>query len=962
MRNRLFFLIAALCLVLSQSHSYAQKYIYGDVHDWLTNRLMENVKAVLMTSDSVVIDSMYTGWKGQVSETKKAWLLKVKDEPATYIVKFSFDNYQTQYKRINFNPRGRMKYYNYGTIKLKRQREQKLGVATVTASRVKFYTKKDTLVFNADAFQMAEGSMLDALIKQLPGVELKSNGEIYVNGKYVESLLLNGEEFFKKDNTVLLENLPSYTVNQVQVYKKQGDLSRFAGKNLGFDEEYVMDIKLKKQYSIGVLANAEGAAGTKDRYIGRLFALRFTPQSRVSAFVNFNNINETRKPGESGDWTPSNSLDGLQTTKTGGVDYLVSDKRKRFKVSGDVSLTHSDADNIYSSVGEQFLTGGNTFLHSYSRSRNCYTNFSTSHNWRFMWKKTELQFMPYFQYKNYNNYEVSASARFNRDITSMSGLTDSIMNPGITPWLQAWAVNRTLNETQNDGHDMVAYLYASVNQKIPFSDDFVNIDASASFQDYVTQSYNRYRLDYPQNANSVSDIRNRFYNEKPYKINSYYGRLRYWYFLPFNMAITPSYKYEHIYIRDNYGIYRLEQLADWNINNPLGMLPSESEYLNVVDRGNSFNKTLNTDKNEISIQSHWEGSVGKKGAYMSVSAELPLVITRRELDYQRDIHIDTLFSKTAVTFNPSFELTHNWHNWQRQVQLQYSMEGRLYDLVQTLDYRSDNNPLHIDVGNARLKNSYLHNLSLYYKNNSPRKQRSFNARLAYNISKNQFGYSRLYNRQTGATTFQQVNINGNYNVSGSVNYNMALDKKHRIYFGTSTSSQFYNNVDLITVEGENMNPRSKVKTLFLTETLKLDYKIGSQKIGAKVSGTWRNATSAREDFSTVNAANFNYGLTGQFELPFDFQIFTDLTMYSRRGYEAHEMNTDELVWNARLSKKFFKKRLTVALEGFDILHNLSTVTHSLNGQGRTETYRNVIPSYGMLHLIYRLNIQPKKRQ
>lgn len=38
-----------------------------------------------------------------------------------------------------------MKYYNYGTIKLKRQREQKLGVATVTASRVKFYTKKDTL-------------------------------------------------------------------------------------------------------------------------------------------------------------------------------------------------------------------------------------------------------------------------------------------------------------------------------------------------------------------------------------------------------------------------------------------------------------------------------------------------------------------------------------------------------------------------------------------------------------------------------------------------------------------------------------------------------------------------------------------------------------------------------------------------------------------------------------------------
>ena len=84
-------------------------------------------------------------------------------------------------------------------------------------------------------------------------------------------------------------------------------------------------------------------------------------------------------------------------------------------------------------------------------------------------------------------------------------------------------------------------------------------------------------------------------------------------------------------------------------------------------------------------------------------------------------------------------------------------------------------------------------------------------------------------------------------------------------------------------------------------------------------------------------------------------------MYSRRGYESREMNTDELVWNARLSKQVWKKRLTLALEGFDILHNLSAVTHTLNGQGRTETYRNVIPSYGMLHVIYRLNVQPKKK-
>ena len=56
MRNRLFFLIAALCLALSQGHSYAQKQIYGDVRDWLTNELLVGVKGVLMgqSENSVV--------------------------------------------------------------------------------------------------------------------------------------------------------------------------------------------------------------------------------------------------------------------------------------------------------------------------------------------------------------------------------------------------------------------------------------------------------------------------------------------------------------------------------------------------------------------------------------------------------------------------------------------------------------------------------------------------------------------------------------------------------------------------------------------------------------------------------------------------------------------------------------------------------------------------------------------
>ena len=128
---------------------------------------------------------------------------------------------------------------------------------TVTASKVMFYHRGDTVVYNADAFQLAEGSMLDALVRQLPGVELEAGGVIKVNGKQIKALLLNGKDFFRGDNRVMLENLPAYTVKQIEVYDKYGEKSEFLGQKLEGDKEYVMDVKLKKEYSIGWLVNAE---------------------------------------------------------------------------------------------------------------------------------------------------------------------------------------------------------------------------------------------------------------------------------------------------------------------------------------------------------------------------------------------------------------------------------------------------------------------------------------------------------------------------------------------------------------------------------------------------------------------------------------------------------------------------------------------------------------------------------
>ena len=946
------------CAVLSAQSKTKKVCLYGTVHNRMTGELLSGVKAELMTRDSSVVGDCCTEKYFQVGNTLCPWHFYVPKKEAQYILKLSKEGYETLYKDITYEPRGNKGIIIFEKTYLKyAPKERVLGAATVTATRVKFYTKKDTVVFNADAFEMAEGSMLDALIKQLPGVELRDNGQIYVNGRFVESLLLNGENFFDKDRNVMLENLPSYMVNNVKVYERLGEKSRLMKRDMD-DKSYVMDINLKKHYSIGWIGNAEGGAGTRDRYLGRFFALRFTRQSRVSLFGNMNNLNETRKPGQNGDWSPGNVRQGQNAHKIFGLDYMVNDRRTRYKLEGWAKAEHDNLTALEQTTGEAFMPNGNVYKRSGNHESQSVTSFNSFHNWLFHNDLTVIKVAPYVLYEKKKKRGNSYSAALNQDLNNLSGLTDSLFS-GSSEWLRNAVINRVKNEDMQKSDKFFTTATASFTQDLRYFSGFIDAEGYISYKKEHFERFNHYQLDYPSAAGQTGEAKNRYY-KSPSEMFSYYGRADFWYWLPCNFALVPSYKYRVLNTSNDNMIYRLEQLDGWGSGKELGALPSEWEYLSTLDKGNSYNQEQNTQEHTISMKINGNHLILNNKVRFEAYAEFPVVLTRRKLDYVR-ANIDTVLTKQVAAFNPFVRTSFIWHDWKRRIDIEYDVDTKLYGLSQTLDIRSDDDPLRVTLGNGRLKNSVAHQLDVSYTNNSNRKQRFFNAGVKYNAVRNQIAYSSEYNRATGVYTYRPVNINGNYSVGGNVNYSMALDKKRRWNLSTTTSAQLHNNVDLITVTGSDTNPRSKVKTLFLNETVKIDHRFGRQKVGAKAGCSWRNATSAREDFSTINAANFNYGLTGQFELPCGFQLFTDLTMYSRRGYEAHEMNTDELVWNARLSKQVWKKRLTLALEGFDILHNLSAVTHTLNGQGRTETYRNVIPSYGMLHVIYRLNVQPKKK-
>ncbi len=156
--------------------------------------------------------------------------------------------------------------------------------------------------------------------------------------------------------------------------------------------------------------------------------------------------------------------------------------------------------------------------------------------------------------------------------------------------------------------------------------------------------------------------------------------------------------------------------------------------------------------------------------------------------------------------------------------------------------------------------------------------------------------------------------------------------------------------------------RNSLRNLTLNEGAVIDYSYGKYTVGGKVVWKYTHTTATREGFSTIDVSDLTYTLSATLPLPGDIQLGTDLTLYTRYGYGDREMNAGSWVWNARLSKTFMHKRLTVMLDAFDILNDVKNVQRSLSAMGRTETWYNSINRYLMLHLVYKFSTAEKKKK
>src|SRR6185436_13026461 len=168
-----------------------------------------------------------------------------------------------------------------------------LDEVLVIAERPPVVIKKDTIEFNASAFKTLPTALVEDLLKKLPGVEVDQDGNIRVNGRVVNRILVDGKDFFGGDPKIATRNLPAHLIDKVQVVDAKEQLVR----NPDIDKQdlgQVINLKLKKSIKKGWFGKvyAGGGQGASTHYETGGIINSFRDTLQVSALAYTNNLNK----------------------------------------------------------------------------------------------------------------------------------------------------------------------------------------------------------------------------------------------------------------------------------------------------------------------------------------------------------------------------------------------------------------------------------------------------------------------------------------------------------------------------------------------------------------------------------------------------------------------------------------------------------------------------------------------
>ena len=900
----------------------------------------------MLKPDSTYVSGVLSDEKGNFSIEASA--------TGSYILKFTSVGYTPLTKTVKVDGK---KDIALGKITFNADAIMLKG-ATIVGQAARVTVQEDTFVYNASAYRTPEGSVVEELVKRLPGAQVSDDGTITINGKEVKKVLVDGKEFMTGDTQTALKNLPTSVIDKIKSYDEKSDLAKVTGIDDG-EEQTVLDFGIKKGMNKGVFGNVDASVGTQDRYAERLMGALFKDKTRVMLMGNLNNVNDRGFPGGGGGGRFGRGAQGLNTSKMAGANFNLEPSSK-LKLDGSVRWNHSNGDKRTEQSVENFVSTAGSFSNSLNQ------NYTRSDNWnarmRLEWTPdtmTNIMFRPSFSYSKSDGLTSGTSASYNED--PYSYVSDPLSQESISIMDEkGLMVNHRENSsiTYSDNLSIGAMLQLNRKLNSKGRNATLRTDISYGEGDSKSLSTSNVHLYQVEDAfgNDSTYQTNRF-NTTPTKTLNYSVQFTYSEPVFKAMFLQLSYKFNYKYNKSDRSTFDFSNVDGNMFAGVDNVYRGWDNYLSRLDHP---------------LDNYLDESLSRYSEYKNYIHEIQLMLRvirekyrlnvgvmvqpqkTRFIQRYQGINTDTV--RNVVNVTPTLDFRYRFSKLSN-LRINYRGTTSQPSMTDLLDIRDDSDPLNITMGNPGLKPSFTNTLRLFFNNYTQEHQRATMVHLNYSNTRNSISNMVTYDEETGGRTTRPENINGNWNISGALMFNTALDSVGYWTVSTFTNVRYNNYVGYLALDQYSGSRKNTTKTTTIGEQLTASFRNSWLEVSLDGSVDYTHTRNLLQSQNNLDTWQFAYGGYFSLYLPWGMSLSTDLHQNSRRGYNDSSMNTNELIWNMQLSQSFLKgNALTVSLQLYDILNEQSNFSRTINAMQRSDTRYNSINSYAMLHAVYRVNI------
>lgn len=914
-------LLAILMICASVTFSYAQNpfSVKGSTLDTVSNvPLLNSTIMVLNSKDSTLVRFGRADEKGLFSLTNL--------KEGKFILWVSYPDYADYVEHFSLD--ASKPVLDFGKIRMVLA-ARLLQEVIIKGDMAQITIKGDTTEFNAAAFKIEANSKVEDLLKQMPGFQVDKDGKITAQGQVVNKVLVDGEEFFGDDPTLVTKNIRGDMVDKVQLYDKKSDQATFTGVDDG-ERTKTINIKLKEDKKNGYFGKVDGGSGNDEFYQGQVMFNMFKGKEKFSVYGTIGNTNKTglgyqdaNKYGSStsqvseegyiyfggGSGDELDSYDGryngegIPVTKSGGVHYDTKWNEDKQSI------------NLNYKIGTMRVEGSNNTVNQNNLPTGIINTNSGSDFDKYLFR-----------------HRLDATYLVKLDTTAeLKVMADGTLRNSSNENLYNSLGRRGDNTPLNDGTRLLSNSgdQASFNASILLTKKLKKKGRTLSLT-----LWQRYSDD---DADGYLNSTNRFYDtsgmlDSTQIIDQYKTNINVTSAFNSNLAYTePLSKYMTLSL--NYGLNFGTTNSDRRSFNR-----SASGSYNLLDGQFSNNFDLDQTSNQTGATVNYR----KTKTVINFGSRMSFVDFK-----QKDLFNNSIYTRSFINWSPLANYTYNF-SARKSFRFNYSGFTQQPALSQIQPIRVNNDPLNIIVGNPGLKQSFSNRFGINYNTYKVLSDKSLYLNASYSFVTNAIVNSTVTDA-AGKSSFQAVNLS---NKTPSSIY-MYADYTQKI-----PNSEFRIGLYTNSAQSRSYSLINNVynKSSFAQYSVQLNIGINKLKkydfylyIGPEYS---TNESSLQKQFNS-NGLGASAFFNGNYHLPGKLVFTVNGSMLYQPATQSFAEDFTRLLINTSLTKSFLKgENLKLQLSGNDLLNQNTGFNRRTTGNMIVQNNYTTIKRYGMFSLIY----------